>query len=217
MPAPRERQDTPADSTPTDHWPAHARQWSKVDRPLRPGPEDVAVGEAEAARWQRERPGARLRALLLGVTPELATLGWPEGTALTAVDRSAEMIGYVWPAARVPAGARALRGNWLRLPVEAGSADLCVGDGCFSALPRPDEYRTVAREIRRAIGAEGTCVMRVFAAPERRERISDVARDLFAGRIGSFHCFKWRLAMSLPAGEGGAVRLADIWDAWRAM
>jgi hypothetical protein len=44
-----------------------------------------------------------------------------------------------------------------------------------------------------------------------------VVDDLMHGHIGNFHVFKWRLAMALHGSLEEGVRLADIWDTWRAV
>jgi hypothetical protein len=41
-----------------------------------------------------------------------------------------------------------------------------------------------------------------------------VFADLAGGKIGSFHAFKWRLAMSLQQSPGEGVRVDDIWRKW---
>jgi hypothetical protein len=41
-----------------------------------------------------------------------------------------------------------------------------------------------------------------------------VFADLTAGRIGSFHVFKWRLAMAVHGDAGDGVSLATIWCHW---
>lgn len=197
-----------------DLWPIHARQWPLLGRPLRPGPEDVAPIEAEAASMHAVDPSAPLRALLLGVTPEIATMRWPAPTELLAVDRCAGMIALVWPTSGLPRDARAVRGDWRALPAGDGSIDLAMGDGSLTPVAWPDDYRAIVAELRRVVRVGGRCVLRLFAAPREREDLAAVARDLESGRIASFHAFKWRLAMAVADGAPN-VRLADVWAAWR--
>ena len=199
-----------------DHWDVNARQWGRLGAPLRPSPADVDV----VARVARERGGtatAPLRALLLGVTPEIATIAWPRGTRLVAVDRSADMIRGVWPRAGVPSAAEALRANWLALPVAPGSIDVAAGDACLNSLAYPAGYRALGRELRRALATEGRAVLRVFVQPDDRESLDGVADDLHEGRIGSFHAFKLRLLMALQETAERGVRLPDAWEAWRGL
>lgn len=167
--------------------------------------------------WQGEHAGAPPRALVLGVTPELVKLPWPTGASVVAVDRSEAMIAAMWSGAGDVASARAVCGDWRALPCADGSVDLALGDGCFSMLAYPEGYRAVAAEIRRVLAPGGRFVMRFFASPPAPEELASVAADLDAGRIETFHAFKWRLAMATQRSPEEGARLDSIWDAWREM
>lgn len=203
-----------------DHWDRHARQWRHVGPPLRPAPEDVALFERLVAEGVAERRGpARrgpLRAALLGVTPELARMRWPRGTRLTAFDRCPGMLAEVWPGAALAPDAVAVRAAWEALPVADGALDVVAGDGCYTLLDAPRGYRALGAEVARALAPGGTFAMRFFVRPERPEPVDGVFAALRAGAIGSFHAFKWRLAMALHGKLEEGVRVADVWDAWRA-
>lgn len=208
------RADTPAVTAP-DYFSAHARAWDRLGPPLRPAAEDVRIAERCVASTPRRSQHAGLRALILGVTPELACMRWPAGTTLLAVDRSQDMIDAVWPGERLRCPGRALCGDWSELPLESGAADAVLGDGSFTLLGWPDPQRVVCREIRRVLAAEGRLLLRVFVCPEARESLEGVFEALHAGGIGSFHAFKWRLAMSLQAGPEEGVLVRDVWHAWQ--
>jgi SAM-dependent methyltransferase len=202
---------------PTDPWLANAVQWSRVGPPLRPVAEDVDIVQRLATELHASRQPNPLRVLVLGVTPEIGTLPWPQGTELLAVDRSPGMLQHVWPRAGLPERASALQGDWRRLPVGDGSFDLIAGDGCYSLLPFPEQYRIFGTEMRRALAPGGRFAMRAFVRPEAREGLGAIGEDLWAGRIGNFHVFKWRLAMAVQPSTEEAVRLGDLWDAWRTL
>lgn len=191
-------------------WSSHARQWRLLGSPLRPVAADVGAVLAEVRAWQGEHGGRGPRVVLLGVTPELATMPWPPGTSLVAVDRSAPMIEAVFPKEGLPQHARAECADWRALPLDDGSVDLVVGDGCFSVFGFPGETRDFAREARRVLRADGRFVIRVFAAPDARESLGAIARDLGAGKIGSFHALKWRLAMALHPSPEAGVTLSHV-------
>lgn len=188
-----------------DHWQSHAAQWHNLGSPLRPCPQDIHTFEAIAAHMYRPR------ALLLGVTPELALMRWPAETRLLAVDRSPDMIANVWPPATSP-WALAVCGDWLQPPLVAGRMNLVIGDGCLTILPFPHGYRQVAKGLHELLAPHGRLALRFFVRPKQQERVADIFVDLQQGRINSFHACKWRLAMALHGPDG--VRLADIWQTW---
>lgn len=197
-----------------DHWNKNAKHWDLIGSPLRPAPEDIRVLEQVVEQWHETNRVNALQAVLLGVTPEIALMHWPPDTRLVAVDRSQAMIDEIWPGERP--GHTALCAEWLDLPLPDRSQDVVVGDGCFSALVNRSEYRAMVRAVRRVIRDNGLFLMRFFIRPQVQETVAAVVDDLWQGRIGNFHVFKWRLAMALHGSLDEGVRLADIWDAWRA-
>lgn len=194
-------------------WTTLAKQWRVIDVPLRPCAEDVAFYEAVAHGWRLDHPGKRLRALLLGVTPEIATMRWPEGTTLAAVDHSRPMVASVWPK---PAHGVAICADWRAMPLPRASCDLALGDGCLTLLPPPDGYGAFAASLRATLADDGLVALRCFCRPVRAETPAEVFSDLRAARVRGFHAFKWRLVMSLHGTLEEGVRLADVWDCWAA-
>jgi SAM-dependent methyltransferase len=177
---------------------------------LRPAPEDLAIYGREIRRWHEATRPVPLHALLLGVTPELAAMPWPAGTQLLAADLSRPMIRGVWPGL----GHMAVCATWLALPLADCTQDLVLGDGSLSAITG-DAYAAMSRSLRRVVRPRGLVLMRFYTRPDRPEAPASAFADLRAGRIGSFHAFKWRLAMALHGSLDAGVRLRDIWDAWR--
>lgn len=196
-----------------DHWVKPARSWALRASPLRPAPEDVGIYEREFRRWHEAARASPLRALLLGVTPEIATMPWPPETRLIAVDESRAMIRGVWPGAAL--GHAAICARWQALPLADNTRHVIIGDGCLSALTA-GRYEPMVRSLRRVLDRGGLLLLRFFTRPDRPEPPAGVLDDLLAGRIGNFHAFKWRLAMALHGSLSDGVRLADIWDAWHA-
>jgi SAM-dependent methyltransferase len=138
------------------------------------------------------------RLLLLGVTPELASLG----RRLVAVDRNETMIARIWPG---DSDCRqAVKGDWLALPFAPAFFSAVIGDGSFNCLAYPDGYRRLLSEIGRVIRPGGRIAIRVYLAPDAPETIPALRVRAFSGRIGSFHAFKWRLAHALIAEAGEA-------------
>lgn len=194
----------------SDHWERHAIDWRHFGSPLRPSPEDVVWME-RALLSATPAP----KALMLGVTPELAAMRWPIGTRLMAVDRCPAMIRHVWPRDHVPPGAVALRGAWNLLPLVDGVLDVVVGDGIDTLIAFPHEADALFAEVRRVLRPDGLFLLRAFVRPLQGESLDAVHDDLAAGRIGSFHAYKWRLAMALHGALAEGVLPAEIWRAWR--
>ena len=197
-----------------DHWMVHASQWAHVGQPLRPGPIDVGIAESMARQASTIVGHASPRALVLGVTPELVGMGWPQGTRLISVDRCPGMIGRVLPRAG-QGRVIGICGNWLQLPLASGSLDLIAGDGCFTVLETLADHGAFSAELARVL-AGGFLIMRLFVRPDQAETIEQVFDALEAGQIGNFHIFKWRLAMALHQDLGSGVAVADIWKAWQS-
>ena len=192
------------------HWDKHAAQWQLLESPLRPNRQDVAYYEWAARQAHDSSGGERSKALLLGVTPEIASMHWPPETRLLAVDCCKEMVRDVWPL-HGQQDALAVCGDWFSLPAFSGKMEFVVGDGCFTLVDYPKGYLKLASSIHAALSKGGRVVLRFFVRPEVREDIKDIALDLENERIGSFHAFKctvmtWQRVSSSPmSGSAGMI------------
>lgn len=195
-----------------DHWNEHAKQWSYIGAPLRPCAEDIQLIKNYIDNNYKSE--IKLNALILGVTPELALMQWPENTNLLAIDRNQAMINDVWPKQELNIDANAICGDWLSTPCDTNSMDIVVGDGCFTLLSYQDHYSDFLREIQRITRPEGCFVIRHFTRPETAENIDDIFTDLLNGQIGNFHIFKWRLAMALHGSIEEGIKVGNIWNEW---
>ena len=187
--------------------------WHRLAPPLRPAAEDIEILARLIALSCGARGITQPEAVLLGVTPEIASMQWPGGTRLLAIDRSQGMIDHIWP--KHPfAGATVISGEWTKMPVVAGSRDIVTSDGCFSQLSYPEGYDTLVQELRRVLKPGGLFAMRAFVRLEPSESVPALLAELNAGKIRNFHVFKWRLNMALQSDIAAGVRLRDIWDAF---
>src|SRR4051812_44140255 len=158
----------PVGARTSDHWAHHARQWSHVGAPLRPGPEDLAAARRALDEWL-VRPGrADATVLVLGVTPELCALPDSAVDRVLAVDNSGDMIRSVWPG-RLRARDAAVCADWRALPLASASVDVAFIDGGLGVFEFPSGYRDLCDGLRRALRPGGRFVARCFASPERRE------------------------------------------------
>lgn len=196
-----------------DHWNEHARRWSHVGPPLRPCQADIALVESCLREHLAKRDGD-VEALLLGVTPELALMSWPDRSRLLAVDRNLAMLGGVWPQARLRLPALAVCADWLALPCADGSRNVVLGDGCLTLLPSATHYARFFAEMRRVLTGDGCFIIRHFTRPDDPEQVDAVFAALLGGRIGNFHVFKWRLAMALHGSLAEGVNVGTIWEEW---
>jgi SAM-dependent methyltransferase len=196
-------------------WEEWAPRWTKIQPPARPIAEEIAAFErfVGAACAGAGSPGPR--ALLLGVTPEIATMRWPAGTRLLALDLSPVMIRTLWPHAEAR-DAVAARADWRKMPVKDGTYDVVIGDGVLLWQRYPDDFVALAREIRRVLMDDGALVVRLFAKPDRDDPLPAIFADLRAGRIPNSAVAHLRLGTALRRDLRSGTRLGDVYDVWHA-
>jgi SAM-dependent methyltransferase len=213
MPAAATARDPP-DRALRAYWDGRASAW-RVAPPLAPAPEDVAWFEAVARRAAAET-GRPPRALLLGVTPAIAGMGWPPGTELIAVDWAEGMLRRVWPGQDTPAGSVRVRGDWRALPLIEAGFDLALGDGCYSTFGALADAARAHGEIRRVLRPGGLYAIRCFCRIEPLPSVGALIEDLQSGRLANLDLFRWLLAMAVQGDGPAGVALDAVWRAWAA-
>ncbi len=188
-----------------EHWQQISRRWKSVGAPLRPGEDDVRHF-AELLGISRAAP---FRSLILGVTPELYSLPWPEGSTVLAADRSPEMIACIWPG---PAEA-AHRADWLELGFADRSFDAVLCDGGLHLQGYPEGHTRLAHSVSRVLSDDGRFLLRLFALPPEPQTVHDVWGDLEQGKVANFHELKLRMAMALQTIPARGIVLGDVYDA----
>jgi SAM-dependent methyltransferase len=119
------------------------------------------------------------------------------------------MIGALWP--RNSGGKIAIQADWLHLPLREGSCDACIGDGSLNFFDCPSRYGVFFDQVQRVLRPGGRFALRVFVRPDAGESCAAVCAQAMQAGIGSFHAFKWRLAMAIAAEAGDSnVRVAEI-------
>lgn len=196
------------------HWQNFAEQYRLLGSPLRPCAQDIRILEEMLATvTDLFGAGAKMRALLLGVTPEIAAVAWPQTVGLVAVERVRAVIDAAWPGNAE--GRQAACADWLNAPFPDESFDLAIGDGCLTAVGFPDELSRLIASIHRCLRRDGYLMLRLFCGPEVPETPASVIAALRAGEIGSFHAFKWRLAMAIQGiDDSPDVAVDAIWQVW---
>lgn len=193
-------------------WPAVARDWRHIGSPLRPCPADGAAFGKVLSRWTGMHAGTAPRGLILGVTPELFALDWPERGLLCAADRTQAMIDHIWPGPR----AAAMRTDWREIDLPDGAVDIVMCDGGLHLLDYPLGQAALASRLARIVAHDGLVAFRLFVPPPRRETAEAVISALNAGEIRDLNCLKLRLGMALQEGPEQGVALADVWRLLRS-
>jgi hypothetical protein len=189
------------------NWPRLARQWRQVGPPLRCVAQDLGFFWDAASGWIA-RHGAP-RVLLLGVTPELYRLPWPEGTDFLAADHTRAMIENVWPGPKEAA----LCTDWVDLALPEGSRDIVLCDGGLQLNAYPHKQKRLVALLRGILAAGGLCILRLYAPTGERESPEEVLRDLLTRRIPNLNILKLRLGMSMMADVSEGVELDAMWRA----
>lgn len=187
------------------HWDKQAKSWELIGPPLKPSDLDIQNYSAWIAK---ESHNKKLSVLVLGVTPEIIQIKWPDHTKLMAADCNLSMIQKI-----LPAPTKAIAADWLKLPLPSASIDIVIGDGCYSSLSYTD-YEVLTNEVHRVLKTTGVFLMRFFLQLDAIEPINAIQKDLYNPSNFSFHAFKLRLAMSLQDSLQQGVCLKNIWDCW---
>lgn len=195
----------PSVSPPSEHWSQMPPHWDQVGAPLRPGPEDIGLFHQLVQRWDGNHRQPRV--LLLGVTPEIYRMGWPEGTDFLAVDRAQAMIEHVWPG---PPEAT-LQSDWLEMDLPPASRDILFCDGGLNLLAFPDQYQRLAGLLAQILAPGGICIFRLFVPPKERESVEAVLDDLVTGKVPNLNVLKMRLWSALQDNVLDGIELAEVW------
>jgi hypothetical protein len=195
------------------YWDEFAESFAALGPPLRPSSEDIRAFEEAVANWTAGHPHDCLRALLLGVTPELARMRWPQASSLIAVDNSVAMAQSVWPG-NVAKKRWAVCGDWLALPRPESSCHVVVGDGSINCLRYPDGFRALAKSVREVLSDNGILALRCYVQPATQEHPDEVFADIFRATIPSFHHFKFRLLMAMQCCSEQGIAVNDVYRKW---
>ncbi len=169
--------------------------------------------ERVASGCSVSHPDEPLRALLLGVTPEIAGMRWPEKSSLLAVDRSFPMTQAVWPG-NLPGKRSVVCANWLALPQQQASRDVVIGDGSINSLEYASGFQALAESVFRVLRRHGILILRCYVQPAAPETPEAVFADASRGLMGSFHAFKLRLLMAAQESAQRGVAVKDVYRLW---
>jgi SAM-dependent methyltransferase len=182
--------------------------------PSRVSASDIEFFEAQARQVFESFRKGTLDALMLGVTPGIAAMRWPDPTGLAALDWSSGMIRHQWPRSGLPAFAAPIQADWRRMPLPDSSRDFAVGDCCQVAVDSFEDCAAYHAEVHRVLRPGGRFVQRCILRPERPESLDALFELLFAGKMPNFEVFRRRLAMAMHGSNGEGVSAGDVWRTW---
>jgi hypothetical protein len=200
---------------PESYWDGFARAFANLGSPLRPCSPDIQFLEDSIGRWAQQHRVGTLHGTMLGVTPELAKMRWPNGSQILAVDKSMPMAQMAWPG-DLPETRAVVCGNWLSLPRRSSSCHVVAGDGSINCLRFPEEFRTLSNSVARVLTDDGLLLLRCYLQTETPEDPDAVYGDLCSGAVQSFHAFKLRLLMAVQKDATEGVALRNVWESWVA-
>lgn len=184
--------------------------------PLKPPQDAVNVFENLVVATNKN-PYTPFDLILLGVTPELALINWPDNFSLDAFDQSEKMISEVWQKnSKIKSSAHLA--DWQSLPLPNSSANAIIGDGCTTQLPDKNTFDLLFKELARILKPGGHIFLRCFIRPEEMEPLSKISEDAWGGKIEFFGTLKWRIAMSLAAHNRNLfINVKDIYNSFNML
>lgn len=195
------------------YWSSHiAQQYGWMGPPLRPPVEHIRFLEALVADFAARRNGG-LKALLLGVTPDIVRMRWPKNLLLIAADNSWPMVDALW-AGSIPGGRSAICGDWLAPLVQEHSVDLVIGDGSINCVGCSANARRLAANVSSFLKQRGALVSRCYVLPAVQEEPHEVMAAMYRGEIASCHHFRLRLSMAVQRDAQTGVSLAEVYRHW---
>jgi SAM-dependent methyltransferase len=191
-------------------WPAVAPVWKQLASPLRPVEADLGFIRKAVSLFGLtvDLPP---RVLIMGVTPEVYHLPWPDGSSVRAIDWTPRMIENVWPGPRE----HVTLGDWREMDFAPRTFNIVTCDGGIHTLDYPAGQRKTFCHLARIVAPGGLFITRLFVPPAIRETPAKVLDDLFANRIPDLNCLKLRLGMAIQNDPREGAALRQVWQTLR--
>ena len=180
-----------------NHWKQFHERRNRLRLPQRP---DQAVVD-RFADCVRDHDA---RVLMLGLTPELGTIGHD----LTVADWNAEALHRA--IARDPATTRLVQVDWRDMAFAPRTFTAVIGDGGMTMVPSAADYRQIFARLADCMAPGARLVVRCFVSPDRAETPEAIRDAVMSGSEPSFHALKWRIAMVAAAPTGGVIAVRAI-------
>lgn len=195
-----------SDVNKTGQWDNVSEMWDLIGSPLRPCGQDVDLIVDSVSKLIGGNTGP-LKILILGVTPEFAELPIAQNCQTYAIDRSINMIHWVWTGEK----SNAICGDWHALPWDDDTFDLVICDGGLQLIDYPQGIKELVMQVERVLKSKGVFVSRLFCPPLHPETPGQVISSLLSGDINDTNELKLRIWSSLQQSSDQGVVLNDVW------
>lgn len=175
--------------------------------PLRPSSGNLAAFQAAIDDWVVAHPGRSPRGLILGATPELWALDWPDRDLVSMVEPDADRAHQIWPG---PETSRRIA-RWVTIGPAEGLFDLVLCDAGLHTLAYPNVQTNLRRHLAAIMPQGSLLAIRLIAPPAQREPTVSVASELWSGNIADMSQLLIRLSHSLQQSPTVGVRDSAVW------
>ncbi len=146
-------------------WKQIAGMWNTYFTP----PSRISPGEVGKYReWLKKIKKGSMKALVLGVTPEIRDALAEFGYETTCIDLNKEMILAMNSLIKVKNPAENIvNENWLSNSLQDNSFDVVLGDAILPNVPW-SEWKTLLSEVKRVLKPNGVFITRAFCVPRKK-------------------------------------------------
>ncbi len=140
-----------------------AKVWKNLVAPIRPSKDDIKIYQKFVNKIKNKK---KIKALILGSTPELRDLALKDQFEVIFVDLSKEIANTMKKLMKQKGKERFIRANWLNIPLEDSQIDICMGDDVFTMVDW-NQWEKLLQEIKRLLIPEGHLLTKVFIYPKK--------------------------------------------------
>ena len=159
-------------------WKQIADMWNTYFTP----PSRVSKDEAEKYKeWLKEIKEGRIKALVLGVTPEIRESLIELGYETTCIDINKEMILAMNSVLKMKNPNEVIvNEDWLKNSLKDNDFDVVIGD-CVLSNVKWEERDKLLTEVKRVLRPNGIFMMRLFSIPREKpfKKIDELLKHFF--------------------------------------
>ncbi len=183
--------------------------WQRVGPPLRPSSIELQEFQQTIDDWLATHPDAAEapRVLVLGATPDLWHLDWPDRSRLVLIEPDLDLATQIWPGP----SASVRNQGWLTVGAADGGFDIVLCDAGLHMLGFPGAQAELRKRLFALLPPGGLVTLRLLCPPAHRESTLRVKNELWAGNIPNMSHLMLRVGLSMQGSSSGGVRANAIW------